>query len=126
MKPGPRISEAEWEVMKVVWKRFPCLAQEIIQSLTTSAKWSPATVKTMINRLVGKGALKFERTGKSYLYRPAVTEAECRAAEADSFLDRVFDGSLSPLLSHFVRSRRLTRQELEALERILRERKTGK
>ena len=126
MKPGPRISEAEWEVMKVVWKRFPCLAQEIIHALTASAKWSPATVKTMINRLVGKGALKFERTGKSYLYRPAVTETECRAAEADSFLDRVFDGSLSPLLSHFVRSRRLTRQELAALEQILRERRPGK
>ena len=126
MKRGIRISEAEWEVMKIVWKRFPCLAQEIIEALTGSAKWSPATVKTMLNRLVGKGALEFERTGKSYLYRPAVTEAECRAAEADSFLDRVFDGSLSPLLSHFVRSRRLTRRELEDLEQILRERKTGK
>ena len=126
MKDAPRISEAEWEVMKVVWKHFPCLAQEIIQALTGNAKWSPATVKTMINRLVGKGALHFERTGKSYLYSPAVTEAQCRAAEADSFLNRVFDGSLSPLLSHFVQSRHLTQKDLDSLEQILRERKTGR
>ena len=126
MKAAPRISEAEWEVMKVVWKQSPSLAQDIIQALTTNARWSPATVKTMLNRLVGKGALQFERTGKSYLYSPAVTEAECRAAEADSFLNRVFDGSLSPMLAHFVRSRRLTQKELDSLEQILRDRGTGK
>ena len=126
MKAAPRISEAEWEVMKVVWKRFPCLAQDIVQALAVNAKWSPATIKTMINRLVGKGALQYERTGKSYLYSPAVTEAECRAAESDSFLERVFDGSLSPMLSHFVRSRRLTRQELDSLEQILRDGRAGK
>ena len=126
MKDAPRISEAEWEVMKVIWKRFPCLAQEIIQALTGSARWGPATVKTMINRLVGKGALRYERTGKSYLYSPAVTEEECRAAEADSFLHRVFDGALSPMLSHFVRSRHLTQKDLDALEQILRERKTDR
>ena len=122
MKEAPRISEAEWEVMKVVWKKFPCLAQEVIQTLAASAKWTPATIKTMLNRLVGKKALRFERAGKSYLYSPAITEAECRAAEADSFLNRVFDGSLSPLLSHFVRSRPLTEQELASLENLLRER----
>lgn len=126
MKGVPRISEAEWEVMKVVWKQAPCLAQDIIQALTASAKWTPATVKTMINRLVGKGALQFERTGKSYLYSPAVSETECRTAEADSFLNRVFDGSLSPMLSHFVRSRRLTQKDLDSLAQILREKKTGK
>lgn len=127
MKAALRISEAEWEVMKAVWKHgAPCLAQEIIQALAANAKWTPATVKTMLNRLVGKGALRFERTGKSYLYSAAVTEAQCRAAEADSFLNRVFDGSLSPLLSHFVRSKRLTQKELESLEQLLRETKSGK
>ena len=127
MKEAPRISEAEWEVMKVLWKKSPALAQDIIQALTTAtARWSPATVKTMLNRLVGKGALQYERTGKSYLYSPAVAEAQCRAAEADSFLNRVFDGSLSPMLSHFVRSRRLSQKDLDSLEQILRDGRDGK
>ena len=110
--------------MKVVWKQAsPTLAQDIIHSLAQHTTWSAATVKTMLNRLVAKGALQYERAGKSYLYSAAVTEGECRAAEADSFLKRVFDGSLSPMLSHFVRSRRLTQKELDALEQILREKK---
>ena len=113
--------------MKVVWKQgSPLLAQDIVQALTEGTKWSAATIKTMLNRLVGKGALQYERTGKSYLYSPAVTEAECRAAVSESFLDRVFDGSLSPMLAHFVRSRRLTAQELDSLEQILRDGRAGR
>lgn len=112
--------------MKVLWRQSPLLAQDIIQSLAVTASWTPATVKTMLNRLVGKGALRYERSGKSYLYSPAVTEAECREAEADSFLNRVFDGSLSPLLAHFVSSRRLSRKELDSLEQLLRERNPRK
>jgi BlaI family penicillinase repressor len=126
MKTTPRISEAEWEVMKVVWKKSPCLAQDIIQALSTTSKWGPATIKTLLNRLITKNALRFEKTGKSYLYSPIFTEEQCRAAEADSFLHRVFDGALSPMISHFVQSRRLTQKELDALEKLLRERKKTK
>jgi predicted transcriptional regulator len=86
-------------------------------------KWGPATIKTLLNRLISKGALHFEKNGKSYLYSPAYTEEEFRAAEADSFLHRIFDGALSPMISHFVRSRRLTPKELDSLEKILRERR---
>ena len=124
MKQATHISEGEWEVMKVVWRQpVPTLAHDIIQALAQHTTWSAATIKTMLNRLVAKGALQYERTGKSYLYSAAVTETECRTAEADSFLKRVFDGSLSPMLSHFVRSRRLSKRELDALEQILREKK---
>jgi BlaI family penicillinase repressor len=126
MKSAPRISEAEWEVMKVVWKKSPCLANEIIQSLSATTRWEPATVKTLLNRLISKGVLRFEKAGKSYLYSPAFTEEECRGAEADSLLHRVFDGALSPMISHFVRTRRLTGKELDSLEKILRERKKAK
>jgi len=110
-------------VMKVVWRKAPCLAQDVIQTLSTSTKWSPATVKTLLNRLVSKGALQFEKAGKSYLYSPAFTEEQIRAAEADSFLHRVFDGALSPMISHFVQSSRLTQKELESLEKILKEKR---
>lgn len=123
MKVAPRISEAEWEVMKVIWKKAPCQASEISRALAARFQWTPATVKTFLNRLLGKGALRFEKSGRAYLYSPAHTEEEFRAAEADSFLRRVFDGALSPLLSHFVQSRHLTPKEWETLEQILKERK---
>ena len=124
MKKPPRISEAEWEVMKVVWKGpEPLLAQDVIQTLARCTTWSVTTVKTMLSRLVAKGALRYEQAGRSYLYSAAVSETECCAAEADSLLERVFDGSLSPLLAHFAHSRRLTAQELESLEQILRDQK---
>ena len=126
MKATPRISEAEWEVMKIVWKKSPCLAQDIIQALSGSIKWSPATIKTLLNRLMTKGALRFEKAGKSYIYSPTLTEKECRAVEADSFLHRVFDGALSPMISHFVQAQRLSPKELDSLEKILREKRRSK
>jgi BlaI family transcriptional regulator, penicillinase repressor len=126
MKTAPRISEAEWEVMRVVWRKSPCLAQDIIQAFSGNNKWTPATIKTLINRLMTKGVVRYEKAGKSYIYSPAFTEQECRTTEANSFLHRVFDGALSPMLAHFVQSRRLTPTELDALEIILREKKRAK
>jgi BlaI family penicillinase repressor len=122
MKP-PRISEAEWEVMKVVWKSAPCQATDVARALGTRRKWSVATVKTFLNRLLTKGALRFEKNGRAYLYSPTCTEEDLRGAESDSFLRRVFDGALSPMLAYFVHARRLTAKDWEMLERIVRERK---
>ena len=123
MKAEPRISGAEWEVMKVVWKRTPCSAQQVVDDLAVSTDWSPTTVKTLLNRLLGKGALTFAKKGKSYIYSPAWTEDKCRQLEAESFLDRVFDGAVSPMLAHFVRSHRLGKDDLAELDRLLKESK---
>jgi BlaI family penicillinase repressor len=113
------LSEAEWEIMKVVWKRRSCAAQEIIDRLAPRLSWGPATVKTLINRLLRKGALRFQKTGRAYVYSAAWSEEQCRRRETASFLNRVFDGALTPMLAHFVHSRRLGRKELRELERIL-------
>jgi BlaI family penicillinase repressor len=114
-----RLSEAEWEVMKAVWRRKSCSAQEIAGRVAPRNAWSPATVKTLINRLLRKGALHFEKAGRAYLYSAAWSEEQCRRRETASFLNRVFDGALTPMLAHFVHSRRLGRKELRELERIL-------
>ncbi len=119
MKPVPHLSEAEWEIMKVIWKRKSCPAQDVIADLDGVMPWGAATIKTLLNRLLGKGALRFRKKGKAYVYAAAWTEEQCRSREASSFLDRVFDGALSPMLAHFVQSRRLSRKELQELERIL-------
>jgi BlaI family penicillinase repressor len=121
MKADSRISAAEWEVMKIVWKRKSCSAQQVVADLAPLTAWSAPTVKTLLNRLLRKGALAFTKSGKAYLYAAVWSEEDCRKAEAESFLDRVFDGAVSPMLAHFVRSRRLSATELSELERLLKE-----
>ena len=105
----------------MVWKQPSCTSHEVAASLASTKSWSAATIKTMLNRLHSKGALRFEKVGKSYVYHPAFSETELKSTEADSFLHRVFDGAVSPMLAHFVRSRRLGPKDLDELERILKE-----
>jgi BlaI family penicillinase repressor len=120
MKATPKISETEWEVMKVVWTKSPCSAGQIIEVLTAEdPSWHPRTVKTLLNRLVKKGALAFQKDGRAYLYRPAVTEEQSVDAASRSFLQRVFGGSLTPMLAHFVERRKLSSAEIKELKRIL-------
>jgi len=125
MKPAPRISDAEWEVMKIVWKRRRCDARQVIDDLASSESWTPATVKTLLNRLLTKELLRFEKEGKAYFYSATVSEKACRAVETETFLQRVFDGALSPMLAHFVQSRKLRPEEVAELEKLLRK-KEGK
>jgi BlaI family penicillinase repressor len=120
MKKIPRISETEWEVMKVVWEQAPCSASRIIGSLNQrGAAWHPKTVKAFLNRLVKKKALGFKLDGRAYLYHPLVRQSECAEAASQSFLERVFGGSFKPMLAHFVARKRLTEEEIRELKRLL-------
>ena len=117
----PRISETEWEVMKVLWRHSPLSADKVIKLLQEAdASWHEQTVKTLLNRLIKKKALGFRKDGRAYLYQPLVSEAECVSAVSESFLERVFGGSLQPLLAHFVESRNLSPTEINELKRLLR------
>ncbi len=116
----PRISETEWEVMKVVWAHAPLTANDVVARLATlDPSWHPKTARTLLNRLVKKKALGFERDGRAYRYRALVTERDCVAAVTDSFLDRVFGGALEPMLAHFIERRKLSEAERRDLQRIL-------
>ena len=119
MKTIPKISEAEWEVMKVVWAKSPLSAGEVIEQLAAQDDWHPKTAKTLLNRLVKKKALGFEKDGRAYIYHPLVREAECVKAVSDSFLDRVFGGSLTPMLAHFVARKKMSAEEIRELKRLL-------
>jgi BlaI family transcriptional regulator, penicillinase repressor len=119
MSAVPRISEAEWEVMKTLWTRSPLAAQDVIEELASRMHWNHRTIRTLLSRLVKKGALNYSREGRAYLYRPKVTENECVKAISESFLDRVFGGALQPMLSHFVSQKKLSKKEIAALKRIL-------
>jgi BlaI family penicillinase repressor len=115
----PSISEAEWEVMSALWEQSPLMASDVVQRLAGPKGWSPRTVKTLLNRLVKKGALAFEARGKRYLYRPALRREQCVRAESRSFLSRVFSGAVGPMLVHFVTHADLSPQEVQQLQRLL-------
>jgi BlaI family penicillinase repressor len=120
MAKTPSISDAEWQVMRVVWQRpSPITASDVVEELSRTTDWSAATIKTMLNRLVKKGALTYETQGKRYLYRANVRQEECVRSESRSFLQRVFGGAAAPMLNHFVRHANLTPEEVAELKRIL-------
>jgi BlaI family penicillinase repressor len=120
MKRIPRISETEWEVMKVIWEQGPMTAAMVMEQLRKQdPEWHPKTLKTLLGRLVRKGALDYEVQGRAYLYRAVYPEAECVAAVSESFLRRVFGGGLKPMLAHFIESKRLSQGEIKDLRRIL-------
>jgi BlaI family penicillinase repressor len=120
MKKIPRISETEWEVMNVVWEQAPCSASQVIAALHGRGPGRhPKTVKAFLNRLVRKKALGYTTEGRAYLYHPLVRQSECAEAASWSFLERVFGGSLKPMLAHFVARKRLSREEIRELKKLL-------
>lgn len=116
---SPSISDSEWVVMREFWARGEATSAEVIESVTATQAWKPPTVQTLITRLVKKGALTFTRNGREYRYRPQVREEDCVHEVSRSFVDRVFGGSLAPLLSCFVEREKLSQAEIEELKRIL-------
>lgn len=104
--------------MKLLWRQSPQPAHDLAQALAASDGWDSRMVKTLLNRMLKKGAVSYRRYKNLYLYSPAVSEQECIAAQSDSFLERVFDGSLSMLMLHFARHRRLSRRDIDELKRI--------
>src|ERR1700683_5264489 len=98
----PTISDAEWDVMQVLWVKAPLTANDVIEQVAAKKNWSPRTVKTLLNRLVTKGALTFRAEGNRYSYSPNVSREECVRSESRSFLRRVFGGEAGQMLAHFV------------------------
>lgn len=123
MKEMPKISEAEWEVMKIVWANSPCTSNQIIEALEENKAWKPKTIKTLISRLVNKNVLGFKEEGRRYLYYSLIKENECVEAENQTFLSKVYNGALKTMLVSFIKESDLTREDVEDLKRILDERK---
>ena len=120
-KPGavPSISAAEWEVMRTLWAGKPLAARDVYAALPRGHGWAVKTVKTLLARLVAKGAVEYEQIGNSYLYRAAVSRDKVTRHEVRGFVEGVLDGSLAPIL-HFIEDRgELTDEEVAQLERLL-------
>jgi len=116
----PQISEAELEVMKVLWERESAASLQIIEALRETTEWKSKTIQTLITRLVSKGAVIADKSNpKMFLYRAAVSKEQYRLGENQSFLHRVYDGSIKMMLASFVQGQILTDDERAELKALL-------
>ena len=120
------ISEAESVVMEVIWAKNPILTEDVVAALTPNGKWQEATVKTLLNRLLKKGAVKARKDQRRYLYSPVLTRDQWLANESRGFLDRLFDGRIAPLVSHFSQQQKLSKKDIEELKRVIEELDNGR
>ena len=119
MKDYPRVSDAEWEVMKVLWENSPLTSSEVIEAIKRDTDWSPKTIHTLISRLVKKNAISVDKSTSFYKYTPLVSQNELRKVETKSFIEKIYNGSLQLLISNFIKEETLTEKEIQELKRIL-------
>lgn len=113
------ISDAESRVMEVLWQRSPQSAEEIVATLQQVTDWHEKTIKTLLNRLLGKRAVNAQKDGRRYLYAPRLARETWQRQESRSLLDRVFGGKVAPLLAHFSQHEKLSARELAELRKLI-------
>lgn len=119
MKNVPQISDAEWQVMKVLWQSSPMTAKEVYKELEEDTEWKAKTVKTLLRRLVDKKAIDYTVDNRTYIYHPIVKERECIKAETESFLQKVANGSFNLLVQNFIKEHKLSQKDLDELKEII-------
>jgi predicted transcriptional regulator len=115
----PAISNAESLVMDVLWNRSPQTTDEIVAELTKRTDWQEATIKTFLNRLLKKGAVRAEQNGRRYQYFAVLQRADWIASESRTVLDRLFGGRVAPLVAHFSERQELSKEDLAELRKLI-------
>ena len=119
MSKLPQISEAEFEVMKVIWKYAPISTNEVTEKLTQTTDWSPKTIQTMLKRLVTKKALTYEKQSRVFVYTPLVPQTEYIRQESNSFLNKYYNGNIVSMLTSYLEDDKLSKTELDTLRHLL-------
>jgi len=112
------ISEAESRVMEVLWQKAPQTSEDIVAALLPTG-WHEKTIRTLLNRLLGKGAITAQKDGRRYLYSPQLRREAWQQQESRSLLDRVFGGRVAPLLAHFSQHEELSAKDVAELRKLL-------
>src|SRR6476469_574237 len=123
MARGLQISDAEWAVMEPIWAAGACTAADVIKHLRTTHDWNHSTIRTLLARLVEKGALAYDVDGAKYIYRAAVTRQRCVRQEGRTFLEKAFGGDVTALLAHFVEEASLDQDQIDQLRQLLAKKK---
>ncbi len=114
-----KISDAEWVIMKVLWKESPQTTTKIIETLSKETNWNPKTIHTLIARLVKKNALGIDKNSGQYKYFPLVTKEECMQEETGSFIQKIYEGSIYNLVANFIHDEKISAEEMEDLKKLL-------
>lgn len=114
-----RISTAESLIMEALWRKSPLTAEDVAAAVGPEQNWTATTVKTLLNRLLTKKAVAAERDGRRYLYSPLIARADYVQDESRSLIDRLFDGKLAPLVSHFAETKQLSAEDVAELKRLI-------
>ncbi|QNG59835.1 penicillinase repressor BlaI [Metabacillus idriensis] len=118
-KEMPSITEAEWELMKVLWKESPLTANEICTAIQEYEDWKPKTIRTLLDRLTKKKVVAANKDLRVYTFTPLYSEHECQRAETQSFIERIYGGTTKSLLVQFIEDETLTKEELKELREML-------
>ena len=119
MNKLPTISEAEYEVMKVIWAHAPISTNEVVSKVLETSTWSSKTIQSLLARLVKKGALEYKKQSRVYVYTPLVKEEEYLEKESTSFLNRFYNGTLNSMVVNFLSQNKLTKEDITELRNIL-------
>jgi len=114
-----KISAAEWQVMRIVWASGSVGAAEVIEALSASTNWNHRTIRTLLNRLVAKGALEAKLDGDRNIFRSRVEQSQCVQNESRSFIDRVFAGDAGEMLVHLIENEEISREQIAQLKALL-------
>ena len=119
MKNLPQISDAEFEVMNIIWKYAPINTNDIVEQLSKNKSWNPKTIQTMLFRLEKKGVITHEKESRVFVYYPRIKKDAYLERERDTFINRFFDGALNQMVVSYLNKNELTSKEIEDLQAIL-------
>lgn len=119
MKKLFTISEAEYQVMRIIWKKSPVSTNEVIDILGKTSTWSPKTIQTLLSRLTKKGILDYKKDSRVFVYTPLIKEDEYLAQESDTFLKRFYKGTLNSMVVNFLKQDKLSDEDIKELKDIL-------
>lgn len=119
--PKADISNAEFEVLDVLWDDYPATSSDIVERLNQKKPWHDKTVKTLLSRLVKKGVVDFDKAQRQYLYRPLIAREDYTKKEATSFVSRLFKGKVAPLVAGFANQNSLSQQDVDELKALIKQ-----
>lgn len=121
MQEKPEISNAEFEVLDVLWDDHPATSNDVVVRLNDKKDWHEKTVKTLLGRLVKKGVLGFEKLQRQYLYYPLIAREDYTKKETTNFVSRLFKGKIAPMVAGFANQNSLSKQDVSELKALIKE-----
>lgn len=113
------VSDREFEVLEVIWEGAPVTANEVVSRLNKESDWHEKTVKTLLGRLVKKGAISFQREGRSYLYSPCFARQAYVQKQSAGLVERMFDGNIGDFVAGFATTKKLKPSDIEELKAFI-------